>query len=628
VDGHAPATLTIRLLRLLTATLFLLGPALAGAQPTLTKGTNFSVDVAQDGRLAIDLLGEIWIVPANGGEARSITSGNSPARWPRWSPDSGAIVFQSRASTQEQIWLYRVEEGLASNISDGQFYDRNPSWHPAGERIVYASDRKDTGFDLWELDLATRLTWRISHLSGDETEPAWSSDGRDLAYIHRHNGQWSLMLRRHGQPDQVLETSTTRLSSPSWRPDGSLITLLRHRDDGLSIDMVILSDPVLIRPLIKGEDIFIAPVTWRDRHQLLYTANGLVRTRLFNSWTSTTVPFRATVQQNQARQPAVAPLRDLPVVDAPPGKLVIRTSRLFDGVGGGYREGLDIVIDGGRITAVEEQRDRPGAIVVDMGDLTALPGFIDAHASLPQDVDDSLGPVLLSFGVTTIVTDHTRADELNRRWSGKEMPGPRVLGEGWQLDLESVSTVMLSAESLPTSPRGIRYEDARLDGSKEPTTILSGLADARTQGLPLLLASRQAGLLRVYPTAIRRFTETPLLAAQTSSLVLGSKPNGLPPGIALHAEFRALAEAGLDHEHVLRTAGINAARALGLGLQAGRIAPGSSADIVLVDGNPLEDIYDTLNIVGIVRNGRFFSTVGLIERRQQAKFVGLFDKSL
>lgn len=609
------------MLRVLLIVLLSFLPAVGSAQITLTKGTNFSVDVAKDGQLAFDLLGKIWVLPPSGGEARAIIDGPLLARRPRWSPDSKAIIFQARADNQEQLWLYRFEEDSATNVSDGHYLDHHPSFHPDGQRIVYASDRRDSGFDLWELDFATRLTWRISDLPGDETEPAWSSDGQDLAYINRHAGRWSLMLRRRGQPDQLLETSTKRLSAPSWRPDGTLITFLRHGDGGLSIDMVILSEPPLIRPLVTSEDFFIAPVTWRDRQQLLYTANGTIRTRRFNSWSSGTVPFRATVQRKAEQESAAVRQRDLPAFDEPTGRLVIRTARLFDGVGGSYRDGVDIVIDGSRITAVEERRDRPGAIVIDMGDLTALPGFIDGHASLPADVNESLGPLLLALGVTTIVVDSDKAEQLNRRWSGKEMPGPRVLGKAWQLDLESVSTVVLGADALPASPRGIRYEDARLGAGSAPATILSGLADAATEGLPSLLRSRQASLLRGYPTAIRRFTEAPLLAAQSSSIVLGSKPNGLPPGIALHAEFRALAEAGLNHEHVLRTAGINAAQALGLGLQAGRIATGATADVVLVAGDPLGDVEDTLNIVGIVRNGRFFSAIGLIERAQQQDFV-------
>lgn len=593
----------------------------ASAQVTLTKGTNFSLDVATDGQIAIDLLGKIWVVPAQGGVARAITNGTWPARRPRWSPDSKAILYQSREGNQEQLWLYRFEEEAARNISDGQFFDHHPSWHPDGERFVYSSDRKDSGFDLWELDVATGLTWRISSLAGDETVPVWSPDGRDLVYIHRQDEQWSLMLRRRGQPDQVLETSSTRLMAPSWRPDGSLITFLRKQDADLSIDMAILSDPILIRPLITGEDFFVAPVAWADRHRMLYAANGVIRTRLFNSWSSSSVPFRATMYREAKPQPATIRQRELPVADAPSGQLVIRAARLFDGVGGGYRDELDIVIEEGTITAVEQPRDRPGAILVDMGDLTVLPGFIDSHASLPADLDESFGPVLLSFGVTTIVSDHPRAEELNRLWSGKNIPGPRVLGGDWHLDLESVSAIRLGAESLPTSPRGIRYEDAQLANGAAAVTVLSGLADSRTRGLPALLGSRQGRLLRGYPTAMRRFVDTPRLDAQSSSIVLGSRANGLPPGIGLHAELRALSEAGLDAEYVLRTAGINAASALGLGLQAGRIAPGSSADLVLVDGDPLHDIHDTLKIVGIVRNGRFFSAIGLLERAEKRLFV-------
>jgi len=592
----------------------------AEAQVTLTKGTNFSLDVTRDGRMTFDLLGQIWIIPANGGKARAITDGSQAARRPRWSPDATAIVFQSRANNQEQLWLHQTADGTTRNISDGQFYDQQPTWHPDGERIVYSSDRRDSGFDLWEIDLPTGLTWRISDTQGDETEPAWSADGQDLAYIHRSNGQWSLMLRRRGQPDASLQTSATRLSNPSWRPDGSLITVMRHAEDGLAVDMVILSDPPLIRPLLSDEDFFIAPVAWRDRHQLLYPANGQIRTRLFNSWTSSNIPFRASVRTQTPRSTKVRQ-RSLPISNAAESMLVVRSARLFDGVGGGYREGMDIVIADGRIRAIESRRDRPGAIVIDMGDLTALPGFIDADAKLPAEVDPALGPVLLSFGVTTIVADTDQANSLDKLWSGKEMPGPRVLGSDWQLELDSAASLRLGAESQPTSPQGIRYEDARLGDGGEPAAILSGLADARTRGLPELLQSRQAGFLRGQPTALRRFVEAPLLAAQSSSMVLGSRANGLPPGIALHAELRALVAAGLDQEHALRTAGINAAAALGLGLQAGRIAIGSSADIVLVDGDPLHDVADALKIVGVIRNGRFFSTVGLLERSAQSKSV-------
>jgi len=112
----------------------------------------------------------------------------------------------------------------------------------------------------------------------------------------------------------------------------------------------------------------------------------------------------------------------------------------------------------------------------------------------------------------------------------------------------------------------------------------------------------------------RRFIEKPQLTNLSTAIVLGSAGNGLAPGFAQHAELLALQDAGLTGEQVLKSAGINAAAALGAGLQIGRIAPGSAADIVLVDGDPLSRIEDARKVVGVVRNGRFFSAIGLLER--------------
>jgi hypothetical protein len=619
--GNSPAALIDALFRTCLAIALLVATSAAPAQVSLTRGTNFTIDVATDGRIVFDLLGEIRIIPPGGGVSQPIVGAPPAAARPRWSPDGQAIVFQAREDGQERLWIHRTQESTTTRLSADQYFDQQPAWHPDGERIVYSSARGDTGFDLWELDIATGLSWRLGSRPGDETEPAWSADGDSLVYVHRHDGRWSLIVRRRGQPERILETSTSRLSSPSWRPDGSLVTFLRHGDEGLVTEMVILSDPLLVRPLIENEDLFVAPVAWLDRQEMLYASNGLIRRRSFNSWTSRNVPFRAEVFPVAAAQREPVRRRELPPLEAPAGRLVVRAARIFDGVGGGYREDLDIVIDQGRIVALEQRADREGAIVVDLGDLTALPGFIDTFARLPKQVDPSLGPALLACGLTTLVAETDQADALNAIWSGKDMPGPRVLGADWLLELDSVAAINLSVDSLPTSPRGIRYEDARLTDTSDPATVVSGLADSRTPGLTELLQSRQARLLRKHPTALRRYVEAPRLAAQSNSIVLGSAANGLAPGVGLHAELRALAGAGLDTEHVLRTAGINAAAALGLGLQLGRIAPGASADIVLVDGDPLTDIDAALNVVGVVRNGRFFSAIGLIERVKQTESV-------
>ena len=88
----------------------------------------------------------------------------------------------------------------------------------------------------------------------------------------------------------------------------------------------------------------------------------------------------------------------------------------------------------------------------------------------------------------------------------------------------------------------------------------------------------------------------------------------MPAGLGVHAELRALSASGIDGAAVLRAAGGNAARLLGLDGQIGTVVPGAAADLILVSGDPLADVADVLNIVAVVRNGRFFSLASLLDR--------------
>ena len=79
--------------------------------------------------------------------------------------------------------------------------------------------------------------------------------------------------------------------------------------------------------------------------------------------------------------------------------------------------------------------------------------------------------------------------------------------------------------------------------------------------------------------------------------------------------------AGLSGEQALHAAGKNPADVLGVANQIGTITAGALADLVLVRGDPLGDVSDTLNIVAVIRNGRFFSVISLLERAQTGSSV-------
>ena len=84
-----------------------------------------------------------------------------------------------------------------------------------------------------------------------------------------------------------------------------------------------------------------------------------------------------------------------------------------------------------------------------------------------------------------------------------------------------------------------------------------------------------------------------------------------PLGFALHRELEELVGAGLSPYQALVAATVNPARFLGRGPGAGMVVAGSPANLVLLDGNPLEDIGNTRRIAGVVRRGEWLDRAAL-----------------
>jgi hypothetical protein len=75
-------------------------------------------------------------------------------------------------------------------------------------------------------------------------------------------------------------------------------------------------------------------------------------------------------------------------------------------------------------------------------------------------------------------------------------------------------------------------------------------------------------------------------------------------GFSLHDELGLLVRAGLTPYEALRTATVNPAKFFGMERTLGTIAAGKTADLVLLDANPLADISNTKRINAVVANGR------------------------
>ena len=77
------------------------------------SGKWMSVDVSPDGKsVAFDLLGDIYVVSIDGGDAKAINSGHAWAIQPRFSPDGSEIAFTSDAGGGDNIWVMNADGSL------------------------------------------------------------------------------------------------------------------------------------------------------------------------------------------------------------------------------------------------------------------------------------------------------------------------------------------------------------------------------------------------------------------------------------------------------------------------------------------------------------------------------------
>jgi imidazolonepropionase-like amidohydrolase len=79
------------------------------------------------------------------------------------------------------------------------------------------------------------------------------------------------------------------------------------------------------------------------------------------------------------------------------------------------------------------------------------------------------------------------------------------------------------------------------------------------------------------------------------------------PGFSAHHELKYLVDAGLTPYEALKTGTVNVAGYLGKSANTGMIKQGYTADLVLLNGNPLKDITQTQSVEGVMIGNKWLS---------------------
>ncbi len=150
---------------------------------TTDEGTWMSLDVSPDGsEIVFELLGDLYTLPIEGGEATRITSGQAYDMQPRYSPDGSRLVFISDRDGAENIWLSDTDGTNAHALSKIQWKNFvSPTWTPDGQYIVVS---RNTELVLYHVDVVGGSGIEITGKKGTETGSYYGSAfGPDPDYI-------------------------------------------------------------------------------------------------------------------------------------------------------------------------------------------------------------------------------------------------------------------------------------------------------------------------------------------------------------------------------------------------------------------------------------------------------------
>ena len=225
-------------------------------------------------READKLRSAIWMVDWEGTQDLQITNGSGSDTSPRWSPDGRFLAFLSArpAEGKTQIWLLDRRGGEASQLTNVKGEIGGYEWSPDGKRLalVMRDNEEDPGEKadpkaqapkpividryFFKRDIEGYLTAssvdhlylfeleskKLEALTGekdfDETDPAWSPDGSQLAFFSNHAQDpdrtvttdiFIVEARAGAEPRKLLTIFRPDGQRLVWSPDGRMLAFLQ-----------------------------------------------------------------------------------------------------------------------------------------------------------------------------------------------------------------------------------------------------------------------------------------------------------------------------------------------------------------------------------------------------------------
>jgi len=235
--------------------------------------------------IAFSMRGDIWKVPAAGGDAIALTQGPNYHFEPKWSRDGSRIALSMDVDGNLDIGVVSADGGDVTRVTIDPQVDVEPEWSADGQSIYFVSAR-DRGFRIYERSLVDsgnrpELDREMAREIVTGVQPALSPDGRRLAF--QGGGGLSVVpVDGSAEPTLIRREETEYRMRPAWAPDGQVLFYVS--DERGSNDVVAVpvdgGSPVIITPDTLGE---FSPAVSPDGSRIAFVSNRNGPTTLFTT---------------------------------------------------------------------------------------------------------------------------------------------------------------------------------------------------------------------------------------------------------------------------------------------------------------------------------------------------------